>query len=1171
MAAVSLTSMLHRLSALAVDERSDGQLLQRFISTADDNAFAALVRRHGRLVHGVCRRVLGSGTDVDDAFQATFLVLARKAGSIRNQASVASWLYGVAYRMAAQVKGQRGRSRQREQSLDGGADNIAESNAMQVDPATRASLRELGAILDEELQRLPAGCRDALVLTFLEGLSHTEASQQLGWALGTFKGRVQRGRQLLRERLQRRGLTLSMVGLCVLLAEQAGTAAPAALVRTTVRAVTGKALSARVAALADVAVRTLTIAKVKLAMFALCAAGLLGMGAAALPVAPAQAPGGNDPSAQFAAVQTKDAPTAKDQLGDPLPPGALARLGTVRLRHAAPVSFLALTPDGKRVISAAGDRYVRIWDAATGQELHRFGPGPKVEAPPTGGMGQVVLVFGPDQPVVAALSADGKLVAARFDRGEIEVREVATGKKVAGINPGNNGPNLGDLAGGAIGALAFSPDGKQLALASTNGTVRLWDFETGKIARHLGKAPNTGNVVIFGGGGGGEAAAVYAPDGKTLAASQTSNDDDIGNRLLFWEPQTGKEIRSLKVAGQSGVAAAAFSRDGKLFAYATDDAQVVILRAESGEVLHTFKVAKSPGRPALAFAPDGSKLLVRSFDPGAVQEWDVTTGKQTREVAKVAGPGSGFAVSADGKTAVVAGGGRAISFIDIAAGKVAAAPEGHSNQLLQLNYTEDGKTVWTGGADGTRRLWDAATGKLLKQVPVSAMNKGFATSADGRYTAHRDAKTNIKLVDDTTGKTVATIAGPDAESVPALARPACLFAPDGHTLLVRWPEQPFATLYDVPSGKERCRVPTAAAGQTAPQFLFTPDGRRVAVSGASSALTVYDTTTGKVLHKVPLPEKVAVRGAAFSPDGRALALDRGDGTVQLVELATGKDRRTVGQKAPPPKGGMMGGAVFVVDMPGGGGGGIRAAATVAFSPDGRLMAHSGLDRVLRVYDVATGQMVAQFEGHTGPISAFSFAPDGRSVATASGDTTALVWDLREPSAKAGPVPQVLDVAAVQARWKDLAADDAVAARDAMNALVGSPQQAVTFLTAQLKPAVAVEPAAIIKLVEQLDHSEFKVRQQAQAELLQIGDQAVPYLEEALKRQISLESRRRLEHVHFKLTTAPLSGSRLQLVRAVEVLERIGGGEAQKLLQTLAAGAPGALPTTQARAALERMK
>src|SRR5262245_22816595 len=141
MTANPLATVLHHLRAAAAPPPSDGQLLQRFADTGDQAAFAALVRRHGRLVLGVCRRLLGTGPDQEDVFQATFLVLARRVGAIRNPASLASWLYGVAFRLARQLQGQRARRRRREGG-DVPLDQIAETAMTQVDPAARASMRE---------------------------------------------------------------------------------------------------------------------------------------------------------------------------------------------------------------------------------------------------------------------------------------------------------------------------------------------------------------------------------------------------------------------------------------------------------------------------------------------------------------------------------------------------------------------------------------------------------------------------------------------------------------------------------------------------------------------------------------------------------------------------------------------------------------------------------------------------------------------------------------------------------------------------------------------------------------------------------------------------------------------------------------------------------------------
>jgi RNA polymerase sigma factor (sigma-70 family) len=338
---------------LAAVEISDAQLVERFVDAADEAAFTALVHRHGRMVLGVCRRVLGAGPDLEDVFQATFVVLARKVRTIRKRESVASWLHGVAYHLATKVRSQRTRRRQREITTDNALDQIEEAQTMHVDPSVRASLRELGSILDEELQRLPAGCRVAAILCLIEGLSHSEAAQQLGLPLGTLKARIQRGRTLLRQRLERRGVALSAGVLSVVLTEQATAAVSATLIRATVQGAAHNAVSARVAALADMGARVLAAWKLNLAVLATLAISLAGFAAAAVSFGGKDADGPADRPV-VAEGKPRDLPDA------PLPKGAVARLGTPRWRHGGPVNFVEFLPDKQTVVSAADDRFVRV-------------------------------------------------------------------------------------------------------------------------------------------------------------------------------------------------------------------------------------------------------------------------------------------------------------------------------------------------------------------------------------------------------------------------------------------------------------------------------------------------------------------------------------------------------------------------------------------------------------------------------------------------------------------------------------------------------------------------------------------------------------------------------------------------------------------------------------------
>ncbi|HEY8505329.1 MAG TPA: sigma-70 family RNA polymerase sigma factor, partial [Gemmataceae bacterium] len=326
----ALCQRLHRLAGEQVlRELPDQELVGRFAGQRDESAFAALVRRHGPMVLGVCRRVLHDGHAAEDAFQATFLVLARRAGELRRGEAVSGWLYGVAYRVARKARTAAARRCAREQAAPprpGGAD-----------PAEEISLREARAIFDEELARLPQRYQAPLVLCCLEGLARDEAAARLGWPPGTLKSRLQSARRLLHARLTRRGLTLSAGLFTTLAAEGARAALPAALLRgagDAARAATASGAAAvpvpaKVAALADGVLRTTFPARWKIAL-ALVLAGGTGTGVI---LAHTQGQKPDDDDRPAAAARGEEAPGRTDRFGDPLPQGAVARLGTERFRH----------------------------------------------------------------------------------------------------------------------------------------------------------------------------------------------------------------------------------------------------------------------------------------------------------------------------------------------------------------------------------------------------------------------------------------------------------------------------------------------------------------------------------------------------------------------------------------------------------------------------------------------------------------------------------------------------------------------------------------------------------------------------------------------------------------------------------------------------------------------
>ncbi len=262
-------------AAHALAETSDAELLGRFANLREEEAFAALVRRHGAMVLGVARRLLPTAQDAEDVFQASFLLLARKAASIRKRDAVGCWLHGVARRLALKAREQEGRRHVHEKRA---ADmRSTRSNS-------EAAGRDVRAALDAALGDLPEKYRSALVFCYLEGKTHEEAARLLGCPLTTLRTRVARGRKLLRERLTSHGLTLSFAGLAALLITSAASAAaPAALVRSAVRAALAFAAgqpaaalcSARVAGLVEGGLGAMTPSKLKLATALLLMAGAL--------------------------------------------------------------------------------------------------------------------------------------------------------------------------------------------------------------------------------------------------------------------------------------------------------------------------------------------------------------------------------------------------------------------------------------------------------------------------------------------------------------------------------------------------------------------------------------------------------------------------------------------------------------------------------------------------------------------------------------------------------------------------------------------------------------------------------------------------------------------------------------------------------------------------------
>ncbi len=392
-----LVHFLQRLSGSETAQgTSDAELLDRYVRSRDQAAIELLVWRHSVLVFNVCRRILPSHHDAEDAFQATFLALVRKAHAILRRGSVASWLYKVAYRVALEVRERAQKIARRE---------MPGSELLEVQAIADPGWNEVQPILDEEIHRLPERLRQPFILCYLEGKTNEEAARQLGCPAGTVFSRLARGREMLRQRLQRRGVALSATALAATLGQRAAEAVPAApLVRAALRFADGQAAAcavpAEVTKLAEGVLQTMFLTRLKIgALLLFVVLGLLAGGGTLLQRALTAAPPAPDQQEESAALpaaeKKKEQKKPVVQVVQPTP-GGLERVAVLpgHVRPAAQQQVTsAVSGYLKRLIVGIGDRVKR------GEVLA------EIDAP--------LLQLEAKQAAVAVVVAEGQVVEAK--------------------------------------------------------------------------------------------------------------------------------------------------------------------------------------------------------------------------------------------------------------------------------------------------------------------------------------------------------------------------------------------------------------------------------------------------------------------------------------------------------------------------------------------------------------------------------------------------------------------------------------------------------------------------------------------------------------------------------------------------------------------------------------
>jgi RNA polymerase sigma factor (sigma-70 family) len=1122
---------------------TDRELLRRFGKSRDETAFAALVRRHGRMVLAVCRRVLHQEQDAEDAFQATFVILARKASAPGWRESIGNWLYQVAYRLAVRARRQAARRQTRigARSGDRAPARGDRAPAQGDDPLAEVTLREAQRVLDEELNRLPEKYRAPLVLCCLEGNTQDEAAQQLGWSVATLKRRLQGGRDLLGVRLRRRGLTLPALLTGLTLVESSSSAAVYdALVSSTVTAASALpgALSAQTSVLVRAMLQSMLLGKVKVALGAVAIVAVAaGLGAALLLPAPSA-----EKQAKETARPAKEQEAARtDRYGDPLPSGALRRLGSVRLRHKTGIESIFFADGGRVLITDGREGVIRFWNPTTGKEIRHLKERYSIACSPDGKTlaslaGTTVTLW--DIATGAQLrtvglqgtlreghrtrwqfAPDGRRIAATVGETALSVWDINTGQELIHL-PKHDKP---------IACFDFTPDGKHILTAvgerAQEIVLRHWDSATGK---ELSKAriPATDHQPWF-------RPLAFSADGKWIALEEAAqarrSEGGVTNvfteyRLCLADVATGKERRRLD--GTSDVIwSAAFSRDGRMVACQRMDGSVGVWDTATGQCHFTGRGYPGGSRPdgsnTLAFAPDG-KTLAAVGDSGAIQLWHVTLGMELLTNPETHHDAIAcLAFAPDGKTVATGSNDHTIRLWDPATGRQRLRLDGHTAPVLRLAFSRDGKTLASAGGDDTVRLWDTATGKerhrFKEERKPRSLYWNFGVHALG-------------------------------------------FSPDGQTFL-SWGEDQMLRVWDLTTAKERSarqvhfhdlsEPPQPGPGEPHPPFpidhlqwaAFTPDGR-TALLASNKTIYLVDVASGREVYSFTNPSGM-LSCLDLSPDGQTLIVSGVDKKVHLFEVATGKE---VLQVALPE---MIGLGAFSSDG--------RSLALTARSPHGSI----------RLLDAAILRERAKLADPNATVRSLAFAPDGKMLASGLSDTTAVLWEL--PNAAPPSRKKELSPDAPKQLWGDLAGPDAAKAHAAIWTLTANPEQALALFNEHLRAAPPIDPKHIQALIAQLGHDDFTKREEAARELKKLGEAAEGALRAVQKRPPSLEVRLRVEKL---LATpppwTPQDSEALRRRRAIRVLEQIGSPAASLLLDKLAQGAATAPETRLAADARKRL-
>ncbi|MBC1221117.1 WD40 repeat domain-containing protein, partial [Nostoc sp. UCD120] len=532
--------------------------------------------------------------------------------------------------------------------------------------------------------------------------------------------------------------------------------------------------------------------------------------------------------------------------------------------------------------------------------------------------GVISVAFSPNRPQLASASYDKT----------IKIWDVGSGKLIKTLTGHSE----------SVYSVVYSPNGQQLASASTDKTIKIWDVSSAKLLKTL--TGHSREVI----------SVVYSPNGQQLASA---GDD---NTIKIWDVSSGKLLKTL-TGNSSEVVSVVYSPNGQQLASASYDKTIKIWDVSSGKLLKTL-TGHSSEVSSVVYSPNGQQLASASYDK-TIKIWDVSSGKLLKPLTGHSSEVNSVAYSPNGQQLASASADKTIKIWDVSRGKLLQTLTGHSNAVSSVVYSPNGQQLASASLDNTIKIWDVSRGQPLKMLTGhNNVVSSVVYSPNGQQLASASYDKTIKIWDVSRGKLLKILTG-HSDLVSSV-----VYSPNGQQLASASYDKTIK-IWDVSRGK---LLQTLAGHSNAViSVVYSPNGQQLAFANLDKTIKIWDVSSGKLLKSLT-GHSSAVFRVVYSPNGQQLASASDDNTIKIWDVSSGQLLKTLTGHG-------------------------SAVNSVAYSPNGQQLASASDDNTIKIWDVSRGKLLKSLTGHSGWVNSVVFSTNGQQLASVSDDNTIKIWDV----------------------------------------------------------------------------------------------------------------------------------------------------------------------------------